>query len=148
MKKLIYTLAFIVIGITSSYAQKPEREKLTADQRAEKIAITLQQKLNLTADQKAKVQQIELERIKQHEEWRKQDQGTIKNKMEERKAFMKASKEKIDAVLTPEQKKTLTASRDEIRDKMKDRKSAKGSRGSKASKNEDGTPPSSPAENN
>ncbi|TKC10252.1 multiple ligand-binding protein 1 [Pedobacter polaris] len=147
MKKLFYTVALVVMGITASYAQKPEREKLTPEQRAEKTATALEQKLSLNADQKTKVQQLELERIKKNDEWRKQDVGTMKDKMEERKAYMKASKEKMDAILTPEQKKTLDASRDKMRDKMKDRKGGKGLRGPKGTKPGEGTP-TPPAKNN
>jgi protein CpxP len=144
MKKLFYTMAFVVMGITASYAQKPGKERATAEQRAEKAATALQQKLSLTADQKQKVQQIELDRIKKNDEWRTQDRTAITGKMEERKAFFKANQEKIDAILTADQKKTLAASRDEMRDKMKDRKGGKGPRGQRPGK---GTPPPPPANN-
>lgn len=143
MKKILYTIALIVMGITASYAQKRERagrENLTAEQRAEKAAVALQQKLSLTADQKQKVQQIELDRIKKNEEWRKTDENAMKGKFEERKAFMKASKDKMDAILTADQKKTLEASRAEMKDKMRDRKGGKGPRGPRP----DGTPPPPP----
>jgi protein CpxP len=101
MKKLIYTVAFVVMGVTASYAQKPGgqgKNHGTPEQRAEKQATELQTKLALTADQKQKVQAIELERIKKNEEWRKGDDGDRKAKMEERQTFMKASKEKMDAI--------------------------------------------------
>ena len=145
MKKLIYTVALVVMGITASYAQRPERQKGTAEERAEKAATAMQQKLTLTADQKAKIQQIELDRIKKNDEWRSQDQSTMKGKMEERKAFMKANKEKVDAILTAEQKKTLDASREELKDTVKDRKGGKGPRGPRPG---NGTPPPPPPANN
>ncbi len=142
MKKLLYTLAFVVIGFTASYAQKPGRqngrEESTPEVRAEKIANSWQQKLNLNSDQKSKIKQIELERIKKNDEWRRNDQIAMKNKMEERKTFMKANKNKVDAVLTANQKKTLDESRSEMRIKMKDRKGKKGKkyhRNSKRGKN-------------
>ena len=145
MKKLIYTAAFVVMGITASYAQKPNRENLTPEQKAEKTATAMQQKLNLSAEQKSKVQQLELERIQKAEEWHKNDQGAMKNKMEERRTYMKASKEKMDAILTPEQRKTLDDSREEMKGKakerMKDRKGGKGPRGPRPG---NGTPPPPP----
>jgi periplasmic protein CpxP/Spy len=148
MKKLVYTLAFVVIGFTAN-AQKPNRENLTAEQKAEKAATAMQQKLSLTADQKAKVQVLELERIQKAEEWRKNDQGVMKNKMEERKTYMKASKEKMDAILTPEQRKTLDASREEMKGKMKERmKDRKGGKGPRAPRAGNGTPPPPPPANN
>ena len=55
----------------------------------------------------------------------------MKNKMEERKSFMKANKDKVDAVLTADQKKTLAASRSEMKDKMKNRKGDKGKKSPK-----------------
>jgi len=144
MKKLIYTIALVVMGMTASYAQQAgprpgKRAKGTPEQRAELAATALQTKLNLTAEQKQKVQALELERIKKNDEFRKKDAQEMKAKMEERKTFMKASKEKMDAILTPEQKKTLDASRDEMRERMKDRKGGKGPRGHKGPN--DGTPP-------
>ncbi|RZJ79287.1 MAG: hypothetical protein EOO47_11260 [Flavobacterium sp.] len=148
MKKIFYTIALVVMGITASYAQTRERagrDNLTPEQRAEKAATALQQKLSLTADQKQKVQQIELDRIKKNEEWRKADEGTMKGKMEERKAYMKASKDKMDAILTADQKKTLEASRAEMKDKMKDRKGGKGPRGPRPG---NATPPPPPPANN
>jgi protein CpxP len=156
MKKLLYTVALVVMGITASQAQQPGKErkegaekkerierkeggeKLTSEQRAEKAALAMQQKLSLTDDQKQKVQQIELDRIKKNEEWRKLDENAMKGKMEERKAFMKSSKEKMEQVLTEEQRKTLASSRDEMRDKMKDR------RGKRPGRPDDKTPPPPP----
>lgn len=151
MKKILYTAALVVMGITASYAQKAKSEKLSPEERAEKAASAMQQKLALTADQKQKVKQIELDRIKKGDEWRKQDDATMKQKMEQRKTFVKESKDKLDAVLTPEQKKTLAASRDEMRDKMKDRmkdrKGDRGPRGPRGPKPEGDMPPPPPANN-
>ncbi len=144
MKRLFYTMALVVIGITASYAQKPGKEKATAEQRAERAATALQQKLSLTADQKQKIQQIELDRIKQNDQWRTQDRTAMRGKMEERKTFMKANREKLEAVLTAEQKKTLSESRDQLRDRVKDRRDNKGPRGPRPGK---GTPPPPPANN-
>jgi len=135
MKKLILSIAIVVIGFTAAHAQDSTRvrkahnaAKFTAEQRAEMVSKTMQQKLTLTDDQKQKVYQVELDRIKKNDEWRKEDKNAMNGKTEERKAFLKASKEKMDAILTAEQRKTLAASRDEMRGKMKDRKGNKGPR--------------------
>lgn len=148
MKKLFYTVALVVMGITASYAQKAKGEKLSPEERAEKAATAMQQKLSLTADQKQKVKQIELDRIKKGDEWRKQDDATMKQKMEQRKTFAKETKDKLDAVLTPEQRKTLAASRDEMKERMKDRKGDRGQRGPRGPRPGDGTPPPPPPANN
>lgn len=139
MKKLIYTVALVVLGITASNAQEGKRkpegregrpriegrerserdDKLTSEQRAEKAATAMQKRLSLSDEQKQQVQVIELDRIKKNEEWRKQDDKTFKSKMEERKAFMSTSKEKLEKVLTEEQRKTLAAAREDGRERMK-----------------------------
>lgn len=147
MKKIFYTLALVVIGITASYAQKPQRDKLTAEQRAERAATVLEKKLTLTAEQKQKVKQIELDRIKKNDEWRNEDGKAIKAKMEERKVFAQANKAKLDAILTLDQQKTLAASRDEMRGKMKDRRGEKGG-DRKGPRKGKGTPPPPPTTNN
>lgn len=136
MRKLFLTVAIAVLGFTASYAQqtekteraeraqrthRTERVKLSAEERAEKAATALETKLSLTADQKAKIKQIELDRIKEHDGLRKKDEATMKAKFEERKVAMKAHQDKIDAVLTAEQKTKLAASREEMRGKMKER---------------------------
>ncbi|MBB2144772.1 hypothetical protein GM921_04710 [Pedobacter sp. LMG 31464] len=146
MRKLILSIAIVVIGFTAAHAQDstrvrkaPRAAKFTAEQRAEMASKNMQQKLALTDDQKQKVYQVELDRVKKNDEWRKQDENAMKGKMDERKAFLKASKEKMDAILTADQKKNLAASRDEMRGKMKDRKWPKGLRRG------DKTPPPLPA---
>ncbi len=149
MKKLMYTIALVVMGITASYAQRPNgprdgqrQSNETPEQRAEKHAAKLQTDLGLTADQKAKVKAVELDRIKKNDDWRKKDEAERKNKMEERQAFMKASKDKMDAILTPEQKTKFEASRKDMRDGGRDGKGPKGPRGPKGE-----TPPPPPANN-
>lgn len=122
MKKLIYTAALVVMGITASYAQKQKKENLNPEQRAEKYASNLQQKLDLTNDQKQKVKQLEIERAGKMTEWRKRDGDAVKGKTDERKNYMKANREKLDAILTPEQRTKLNASRDEMKTKAKGKK--------------------------
>ncbi|WP_113652666.1 multiple ligand-binding protein 1 [Pedobacter namyangjuensis] len=122
MKKLIYTVALVVMGITASYAQKQKREVLNPEQRAEKYANNLQQKLDLTNDQKQKVKQLEIERAGKMAEWRKHDVDALKGQVDERKNYMKANREKLDAILTPEQRTKLNASRDEMKTRAKGKK--------------------------
>jgi DNA anti-recombination protein RmuC len=153
MKKLLFTVAFAVLGFTASYAQQTEkteradrakrterreRVKLSADERAEKSASALQTKLSLSADQKAKIKQIELDRIKEQDQARKKDAEAMKDRFEERKASMKAHQDKIDAVLTAEQKTKLAASREEMRGKMKERLKDRKDRPHRAIKTQEG----------
>lgn len=173
MNKLIYTIALVIIAITSSNAQEPDKRKLegkegrqkiegrklegkgrlegrqrfkrndtlTVEQRAEKAATTMQKRLSLTDEQKQKVQKIELDRIKKNQEWRKQDEKAMKSKMEERKAFMTSSKEKIEKILTEEQRKTLASARENFKEKIKD------NRGKRPGRLGDRTPAPPPTKN-
>ncbi|RZK58015.1 MAG: multiple ligand-binding protein 1 [Pedobacter sp.] len=131
MKKLIYTVALVVMGVTASYAQQQKRENLNPEQRAEKYASNLQQKLDLTNDQKQKVKQLEIERAGKMTEWRKRDGDAVKGKTDERKNYMKANREKLDAILTPEQRTKLNASRDEMKTKAKGKKGDRVRKGDK-----------------
>jgi protein CpxP len=137
MKRLLFTVAFAVLGFTASYAQRPAKVKLSAEERAEKSATALQTKLSLSDDQKAKIKQIELDRIKEHGDLRQKDAAAVKGKSEERIAAMKAHQDKINAVLTPEQQKTFAAAREEMKGKMKDRLKERKGKSHKAPKAEE-----------
>lgn len=136
MKKLIYTIALVAMGMTASYAQQNgqdrraprQRQVGTPEERAEKAASALQTKLSLTPEQKQKVKAVELERIKKNDEFRKKDEGEMRARLGERMALMKESQDKIDAILTPEQRTTLQASRDHKKDRFKERKGNRGPR--------------------
>lgn len=134
MKKFIYTLALVAMGISASYAQERgpgrQREKGTVEERAEKAANRLQTHLNLTTEQKEKIKSIEMDRIKKTDEFRQKDDSEMRDKMEKRKALLKSSNDRIDAVLTSEQRKKLEASRAELKEKMQDRRGKGQRRGS------------------
>jgi hypothetical protein len=87
------------------------REKQTPEQRAERKAEKLNSEVNLTADQKVKVQAIFLQNIMKLDEVRQNTSLTNEQKKEEiKKANMERMKA-IDAVLTKEQHKTLKENR-------------------------------------
>lgn len=140
MKKLFYSIVVVAICTTASYAQKPAKQNLSAEERAEKATAILQEKLGLSNDQKLKIRQIELDRIAKMDEFRKQDEMAMKQKMEERKTFAKSTNEKIKAVLTAEQKKKL----DSIKGKMKGEMKMRTPRIHRHGKN---IPPSPPSNN-
>jgi protein CpxP len=121
MRKLLYTLAFTVIGFTASYAQKVERKRFSAEERAEKYATSLQEKLGLTAEQKSKVKTLELDRFKAFEITRKKDSVAMKAKFEARKAEMKAHEEKLSKILNKEQQAKLSAERAAMEEKVQSR---------------------------
>ena len=121
MKRLFYTVAFAVLGFTASYAQKAERQKITPEVRAQKYAANMQQKLNLSDEQKAKIEKLELDRFKKFDADRKASKEASKAKFEARKAEMKAHQDKLNQILTKEQQEKLAADRAEMKQKAKDR---------------------------
>jgi protein CpxP len=122
MKKIILTVALAVTALTASYAQKHDKVQLTPEQKAEKVAANLTTKLSLSDEQKTKVYQVEVERMKKAEAWKKANHEAMKSKSEDRKAFMKANDEKLEKILTADQKKTYEAMRAQKKSEMKDHK--------------------------
>lgn len=122
MKKIILTVALAVTALTASYAQKHDKVQLTPEQKAEKVTANLKTKLALSDEQKTKVYQIEVDRMKKAEEWKKANHEVMKSKADERKAFMKANDEKLEKILTTDQKKTYEAMRAQKKSEMKDHK--------------------------
>lgn len=126
MKKIVLTLAIAVSAFTASYAQKSERGPVTPEQRAERIASQLKEKLALTDAQKTEVYKIEVEKAKKQDEWRKERMQEMKKVAENRKAEMKDSDDKLAKVLTPEQKAKYQSLKAERKDRIKDRQHRKG----------------------
>lgn len=126
MKKIVLTLAIAVSAFTASYAQKSARGPVSPEQRAERTASQLKEKLALTDSQKAEVYKIEFEKAKKHDDWRKDRMQEMKKVSEARKAEMKDSENKLAKVLTPEQKAKYESMKAEQREKVKDRQQRKG----------------------
>ncbi|WP_162618646.1 hypothetical protein [Pedobacter yulinensis] len=136
MKKLILTAVIAVFAFTASYAQDSTRTRLhkakgTAEQRAKNATAMLTEKLALTAEQQKKVYDIELERVKTFEGMRRQTGQSAT--MEARKAAMKASRDKMNSVLSQEQQTKFdslrTAQRRQIRPKSESDKARKKHKG-------------------
>jgi len=122
MKKIMLTLAIAVTAFTASYAQKGDKVKATPEQRAERTTAQLQTKLGLTEAQKEKVYKIEVEKQKKQEAWSQKQREEMKDKMQARKADMKESEEKLQKVLTDDQKAKYEALKTSRKQDMKDRK--------------------------
>ena len=126
MKKIVLTLAIAVSAFTASYAQKSARGPITPEQRAERSASQLKEKLALTDAQKAEVYKIEVDKFKKQDEVRKERLQEMKKVAESRKSEMKDSEDKLAKVLTPEQKAKYEAMKAEPKDRIKDRQHRKG----------------------
>ncbi len=96
MKKVFYLLAMMMLFITSSYAQQQKRNRVNPEEKAERYAAKLQEKLSLSNEQKEKIKQIELKALNENAKQHKQD-------AENRKKYINEKQAKVEAVLTPEQ---------------------------------------------
>ncbi|KIO75772.1 hypothetical protein TH53_18635 [Pedobacter lusitanus] len=125
MKRIVLTLAIAAIGFTSAYAQTTQtavKQKMTAEQKAEKSTAKLEKELTLTADQKQKIYAVELDKYKQTEAWHKQSHADRKAQKDQHIASKKETDAKIDQVLTADQKKKLADLRAARKTKAQDRK--------------------------
>lgn len=94
MKSLGYTAAFVLLLSLNSFAQRNHSEQ-SAD--------FLKEKLALTDAQTAKLRGLQAEKAKAMAEWR----TARKAQMERERAFMKDQRQKLNDMLTPEQREKL-----------------------------------------
>lgn len=121
MKKLILATALILIGVSSSFAQRERvRENSTPEERAQKQTEMMAEKLELSEDQKAQILAINMEYSKKRQEAmeaRKAEMDARREQMMELREEMKAQDEKISKVLTEEQRKEWVALKESQRDR-------------------------------
>ncbi|WP_276346319.1 hypothetical protein [Daejeonella sp. JGW-45] len=154
MKRLMVTAALVASLITVGYSQdkpertrtegqrperphvdgqRPERTRLerqerTPEQRAQMATDALEKKLSLTADQKAKVYALNLERAEKMEKAMKSEREFRKAQMEKQRSLMAESDKKLAKILTEEQQKSYDEMKKQSRERMKSRHSGPRSR--------------------
>jgi len=123
MKKTVFLAAIIsVFSITATYAQdtpppsKDKKEARSGERRGPggMGMMDMYKDLNLTKEQEAKIKTINEEQRTKFEALRNDNSLSDEARKEKRMEMMKERKEKVDAVLTKEQKEKLEA-------KMKER---------------------------
>jgi protein CpxP len=148
MKRLMITAAFIAGLVSFGYSQdKPERTpaergrserpridgmksersrvmppKRSPEQRAQMATDALEKRLSLTADQKAKVYALNLERAEKMEKTMKAQQEFRKAQLQKQKALMEDSDKKLTKILTEEQQKSYQEMKKQSRERMKSRR--------------------------
>ncbi len=122
MKKIILTAVIAFLGLGATFAQttstsRQKKGKYTVEQRAQKATDELDQKVALTADQKTKVYQIELNKFNKAKDMmsKSTDKKADKSQFKE---MNEASKKELHTVLTTEQKAKLKDWKTENKDKM------------------------------
>jgi protein CpxP len=145
MKKILLILLALLTLVSvnaqnnvKSKSNKSESEKkqVTPEARAEKITNRLTTELTLTEDQKPKVKQITLERIKATNEARAKA-GDDKNAFKtEKKVIFQKWETNLLSVLNQDQQKTYFVKKEERKQKIKEKKDKKNGQGSDDSKDE------------
>jgi hypothetical protein len=110
MKKVIaLSLGLIFLG-TINGQTKSGRKNLTLDERVNQRMEMLEKATGgLQADQKAKLQTLNSEKVAQFMEWRKANKGKLDKTNPDVKAAMTNYKTSLKAILNADQKKNLVA---------------------------------------
>lgn len=128
MKKLLFSLfAVTMIAVAAQAQEKP------AEGQRPKHKTEMAEKLKFTEDQKAQLKTIHQESKKQLDELKKNDQITVKEYRERKKAIHDQHKTKMQSLLTADQKK-------QMEEMKKNHKGKKGDFRHKKRKTEDTTP--------
>lgn len=121
----------LVVGAIGFTNAQDGGRKITPEDRAKKSTERLATKLNLSADQKAKVLAIYTDEAKQQHADRVKMKEAQKQERQARRAKMVANDAKINALLTADQKKAYDAMKAERKAAMENRSDRKGPRPSR-----------------
>lgn len=135
MKRFMMTAAFVASLVTWGYSQeRPVRQGVrpvrtiqsrqmgSPEERAKRSTEAMEKRLNLNAEQKAKVYALNLERAQRVEKLMKAQQEFRKNQMVKQKAYQEESNKKLNNILSDEQKKSYEEMRKQRNERMKARR--------------------------
>lgn len=120
MKKLLLVaviFSFVAIDAMAQRAERPGR-KITPEKIAERAAERISKSLSLSEAQKEEVYALHLERATQNAK-------EMKARREKMRAERQAMQEKLEALLTPEQKAQWEKNKTETRQKFRDARDGK-----------------------
>jgi len=126
MNKLIVSSLLILLGF-GSYAQNAQTDQTkaktrTPEQRAEHLTNWMNKKLTLTADQKAKIYDVNLKYAKMNQETRSNDADDKKSMHQELKANETEREAEFKAILTPDQLQAFQTAKQELKEKRIERR--------------------------
>lgn len=113
--KIIVMLLVTLFSVTGVMAQKSRSEKMTDEQRAERMAQRMTKELSLDEKQTELIEQIYLQHFEQ-----------TKKAEQERQQRMKQMEDQINQVLTAEQREQWEKKQAEVKERMTQRRSAPG----------------------
>ena len=117
MKKIIVMLLLITGFAVCAKAQDTARVKRTPEERAARMGKMMEKRLSLTADQSKQVNAILADRATKEEALKGQ-----KGLKDERMKVMADADAKIDAILTPDQRKQYAALKETAKERGKGKK--------------------------
>jgi protein CpxP len=115
MKKLIIGAALLVFTSLQVAAQQGKREQVSPEERAKKATEKMAAELELSEDQKAQILDLNLEQAKKRQIEMDREMELRKKRSEE----MKVHQEKIQSILTEEQRTQWEELKSEQRDKRR-----------------------------
>ncbi len=119
MKRIITSAFVIMLSIGAAQAQTTSPDKHKGHKKEHKMAFG---DLNLSADQKARLQSVREDYKKQSAELKNDTQLSTEEKQKRRKELHEQFKSKTDAIFTPAQKDQLAKNKTEWKEKNKDGK--------------------------
>jgi periplasmic protein CpxP/Spy len=118
MKKLMITAALLCGLLSAGYSQEGKQKK-TPEERAQYATNTMEKNLSLTADQKSKIYEINLERAKKMDELNSANKAERKAKFKKQKKLIEDSDQQLKGVLTTEQQKSYEDLKTQAKENMK-----------------------------
>jgi protein CpxP len=120
MRALILTMAILIGVMTSGYSQNKEgKQKRTVEERAKIRTDAMAKKMNLSADQKAKVYELNLDKVKQMEKLRTENAKERKERFEKQKEMSADNDKKLERILNADQLKIYQDMKANSRQRMK-----------------------------
>lgn len=116
MKKTMFLMLPFFVAILAT-AQPPHHAGKPAKGPGAKAGMEMMKDIDLTAEQKVAMQQLQEEMRKQMQALNSNESITVKEQRDRREALLKKHKEAIDKLLTPDQKKQLADKRAKARAK-------------------------------
>jgi len=118
MKKIILTLAVLVMTTISINAQESKEPRKSPEERTEKIVTKMKTDLALSDDQVTKLKPIILKREQKRDALR----STMSDAKDRHKEMAKETEDDLKNILSPEQMEKLKQQRKEMREKHMQKK--------------------------
>lgn len=118
----ISLIGLMVLGLfNTSEAQMQKQQRMTPEQRAQQITQVLTQKLGLSEDQQSKVQEVNLDIMKQQSSIKQDQSMKRKEKIKKLRGLNEEMEKQYQEILTEEQYNDYVALKKKQRKRMKKR---------------------------